>query len=206
KSEVRELAQKAKIPVFDKKDSQGVCFIGHIDMKEFLKGYIDTTPGDVLDTDGNVIGSHEGALLYTIGERHGFTLFKQHTDQKRMYIIAKDIEKNTLTVSGEVEAKDTNVSVEKNRTVIPVGSMIVIRRGMDRLRKALMAGTLECRIRYRQKKISVHAIKTEAHGFSVGLCESQLVSTGQSIVFYSGPVCLGGGIIVEANKVKGKLA
>ena len=73
KPELRKLAEKAKIPVYDKKDSQGVCFLGQIDMKEFLKQNIETHKGDVLDIDGNIIGEHDGAVLYALGERHGFT-------------------------------------------------------------------------------------------------------------------------------------
>lgn len=189
KSEVRTIGEKAKIPVFDKKDSQGVCFIGHIDMKEFLKGYIHTTPGNVLDIDGNIIGSHEGALLYTIGERHGFTIFKQLTDQKRLYVVAKDIEHNTLTVSGEVRAEDTDVSTDSSTPEISI-TQVVPRTDITNV------SNLECRTRYRQKRIPVETVTKTAQGLTVTLTERQLVSSGQSLVFYSGAKCIGGGVIV----------
>lgn len=193
KSEVRRIAEKYAIPVFDKKDSQGVCFIGHIDMKEFLKGYIETHQGDVLDADGNVVGTHEGALLYTIGERHGFTIFKQKTDQKRLYVIAKDITHNTITVSDEVLAEDTDVRTEKANTQIHM-THVVLRTDIEKLKH------LECRTRYRQRRIPIQEVRKRNHDMAgteltVVLTESQLVSSGQSIVLYDGGVCVGGGVI-----------
>lgn len=192
KSEVRTIAEKAKLPVFDKKDSQGVCFIGHIDMKEFLKGYIETRKGDVLDVQGQVIGEHEGALLYTIGERHGFTIFKQKTDQKRLYIVAKDIEANTLTVSDTVSAEDTDLKSGESKTEIHITD-VVLRTDIDQLKH------LECRTRYRQKRILIQSIK-KIQGktgveLTVALTKNQLVSSGQSMVLYDGEVCVGGGVI-----------
>lgn len=188
KGEVRAIAEKAKLPVFDKKDSQGVCFIGHIDMKEFLKGYIDTVSGDVLDVDGQVIGSHEGALLYTIGERHGFTIFKQKTNQKRLYIVAKDIQKNTLTVSDVVSAEDTDIKSGESKTDVKI-QQIVLRDNVEH------TDNLECRIRYRQKRIPVQTVQKIDEGLLITLSQNQLVSSGQSMVFYRGNVCVGGGVI-----------
>ncbi len=193
KAGVRRIAAKYAIPVFDKKDSQGVCFIGHIDMKEFLKGYIETHAGDVLDTAGNVVGTHEGALLYTIGERHGFAIFKQKTNQKRLYIVAKDIDRNTITVSDEVSAEDTNVRTEKPNTQIHV-THVVLRTDIEKLKH------LECRTRYRQKRIPIQEARKTDSGvtgteLTVVLTENQLVSSGQSIVLYDGEVCVGGGVI-----------
>ncbi|HYC83407.1 MAG TPA: tRNA 2-thiouridine(34) synthase MnmA, partial [Candidatus Paceibacterota bacterium] len=69
KPEVRKLAEKFKLPNFAKKDSQGLCFLGHIDVKEFLKAYIDTEEGKVLNEKGEAIGRHDGAFFFTIGER-----------------------------------------------------------------------------------------------------------------------------------------
>lgn len=190
KSEVREIGKKAGIPVFDKKDSQGVCFIGHINMKEFLKGYIETHTGDVLDTQGNVVGSHEGALLYTIGERHGFTLFKQKTDQKRVYIIEKDIERNTLVVSDTVSALDTDVSSGGSQTTIEL-THTVLRTDIETEKD------IECRTRYRQKRIKVSFVeKNLTGGLTITLAENQLTSSGQSLVLYSGDRCLGGGVMM----------
>ena len=94
KPEVRALAKKFGLPNAEKKDSQGLCFVGKIDMKEFLKHFIDEKPGDVLNTDGEVVGHHEGALFYTLGERHGFTVTQKTPEDKPYFVIAKDNKKN----------------------------------------------------------------------------------------------------------------
>jgi len=72
KTKVRQIAKSAGLFTAAKKDSQGLCFIGHVNMKDFLRHYLETKPGDVLDQKGRIIGRHNGALLYTIGERHDF--------------------------------------------------------------------------------------------------------------------------------------
>jgi len=121
KSEVRKIAEKNKIPVAYKKDSQGVCFIGHIDMKDFIREHVLANTsgnigsgtdgdarnkftsglfeGDVLDITGKIIGKHDGSLLYTIGERHGLAITNNSATSPRLYVIAKDILKNTITVA-----------------------------------------------------------------------------------------------------------
>src|SRR3989338_4163938 len=101
KSKVRKLARKSHLPVSEKKDSQGVCFIGEIRMDEFLSHFVSTKSGKVLDTRGDVIGTHKGDLFYTIGERHGFEVTKKSSEDKAFYILSKNIKTNTLTVSNK---------------------------------------------------------------------------------------------------------
>ncbi|MBI3888790.1 tRNA 2-thiouridine(34) synthase MnmA [Candidatus Nomurabacteria bacterium] len=79
KTEVRKLAKKFNLPVAEKKDSQGICFLGAVDLKEFLKHYIKSKKGKVLNENGEEIGYHDGAVFYTLGERHGFTITKKST-------------------------------------------------------------------------------------------------------------------------------
>lgn len=181
KPELRKIAKKAKIPVYDKKDSQGVCFIGQIDMKEFLKEHIDTKPGNVLDKNGQVIGSHDGAVLYAIGERHGFTIFKNKTDQTRLYIIKKDIENNTLTV-------DTEKKLDKGVDSLISVKNVVLRDDIKNIK--------QCRLRYRQEKIDIKSIVKDGENLKVELMIPELYSKGQSIVFYDGEVCIGGGVMI----------
>ena len=181
KSEVRKLAEKAKIPVFDKKDSQGVCFLGQIDMKEFLKQHIETHTGNVLDLDGNVIGEHDGAVLYALGERHGFTIFKNTNNQERLYILSKDIYANTVTVGPEVKIDTT---IDKGILV----KHIVLRDELDKVKT--------CRLRYRQEKIQIKSIKKEHSYYRVVLKKPEMYSAGQSIVFYDNEVCVGGGVMM----------
>jgi tRNA-specific 2-thiouridylase len=102
KPEVRKLAKKFGLPTATKKDSQGICFIGDISMKEFLSHYIPSQRGDVLNESGEVIGYHDGALFFTMGERHGFIITKKGTDDVPLYVIDKNVEKNTITVAKKV--------------------------------------------------------------------------------------------------------
>jgi tRNA-specific 2-thiouridylase len=103
KEAVRTIAQKNKLFTAEKKDSQGLCFIGPIDMKSFLKQLIITKKGDVRTIDGKVIGTHEGVELYTIGERHGFTIVSSYKtpNNKPLFVIDKDISNNILIVDIE---------------------------------------------------------------------------------------------------------
>jgi tRNA-specific 2-thiouridylase len=100
KSQVRDIARKNSLYVSDKKDSQGLCFVGQIDIKDFLKREIKTKSGDVVDDQGNVIGQHDGVQIYTLGERHGFAIFKKESDKDLpYYVIDKNPDNNTLKVS-----------------------------------------------------------------------------------------------------------
>ncbi|MFC1802234.1 tRNA 2-thiouridine(34) synthase MnmA, partial [Patescibacteria group bacterium] len=77
KKEVRKLAKKFNLPTAEKKESQGLCFVGKIEMKDFLKRFLEEKKGDVLNEKGEVVGWHEGAQYYTIGQRHGFIITKK---------------------------------------------------------------------------------------------------------------------------------
>ena len=189
KSRVRELAKKYQLPTAVKKDSQGICFIGEIDMKEFLGHYIDEEPGDVLDISGTVIGSHKGALMYTISERHGFNIDKKFkgTNDAPYYVVSKNIEKNTITVS-QNPAKDTKTSTKVNLVDI-----------VDN-KKMLTAGdTIQAQIRYRGsvKEITILEIDHNRKTAKIEFANNDAtLAPGQSVVFYQGKECLGGGILV----------
>ena len=191
KKDVRKLGEKAGVPVFDKKDSQGVCFIGHIDMKEFLKEYIEVQEGDVLDMTGEVIGKHQGALLYTHGERHAFKLFSQSTEQKRLYVVDKDIEKNTITVGELVDLQNNS----KNPEGIVLKHVIL---RMDDARFATLAKEkkVTCRTRYRQEKILVTSMSIIDKNLTLELEKYPTVSAGQSVVIYVDDLCVGGGVLM----------
>ncbi len=134
KSEVRKLAGKFGLPTEHKKDSQGICFLGKVEMKDFLKHYIKEKRGDVLlassekktnfgkrpdlkevprsglgekfdFNEPEVIGYHDGAAFYTLGERHGFTITKKSPNDKPYYVVRKDIKKNILYVSQDPTGK-----------------------------------------------------------------------------------------------------
>lgn len=176
KPEVRKIAEKNNLITADKKDSQGLCFVGPIDIKGFLKKYIDVTDGNVLNEEGEVIGSHDGAVLYTIGERHGFLITKKETDDKPKYIISRDIDKNTITVSDNKPITEANTSSIKLRDI-----NIINKAPKD----------ISARLRYRQ--LLEEAILTE--NTLIFKEDIEMASVGQSAVFYKDDECLGGGII-----------
>jgi tRNA-specific 2-thiouridylase len=198
KSEVRELARKFTLPTAEKKDSQGVCFLGDIDMRDFLKHEMKTESGSVLDERGETIGTHEGAPLYTLGQRHGFTVRARRPDERRHYVVAKDMERNTITVSERPRAPAFAVS----EVVLKDAHWIA-----DVPRAGVLYGA---RFRYRQKlqscKLEKHEARSRKHEtWRVMFEESQTaVAPGQSLVLYDrnpldgcgGERCLGGGVIV----------
>ena len=97
KSEVRDIAKEAWLPNAERKDSQGLCFIGKVSMKEFLERRLPRTPGNILDMDGKVIGQHDGAFSYTIGQRKGIGVGWGPA----RFVVGKDIKNNTITVGWE---------------------------------------------------------------------------------------------------------
>ncbi len=188
KKQVRVLAKKFKLPVAEKKDSQGVCFLGMLDMKDFLAHYIDTKQGDVLDTDGAVIGYHDGAVLYTLGERHGFTITKKGTHDERYYVVAKDIEKNTITVAHKIQ-KETVTGKEGREIDVQDCNWI------SNIPKKDIAYTAQ--IRYHGEMIPCRLLNIDItkNTAQVSFSKKTIVAKGQSIVLYSKNECLGGGVV-----------
>ncbi|MEN9920320.1 MAG: hypothetical protein RL538_213 [Candidatus Parcubacteria bacterium] len=182
KEQIRKEATKASIPTATKKDSQGVCFLGHIDIPEFLSHYVELIPGDILDTNGEVIGTHKGSLVYTIGQRHGLTLTNKDTDRKHLYVIAKDLQSNTVTVSEE-------------KPVILSGDTVKLHNVI--LRTPLSTGdTAEAQFRYRQAPFTVTVVDVTDTALTLKMNEpSERPAIGQSCVIYRGSHCLGGGIL-----------
>jgi tRNA-specific 2-thiouridylase len=186
KPEVRKLAEKFGLPTANKKDSQGLCFIGKVDIKDFLNHYIKTKQGDVLNTAGEKIGRHDGALLYTIGERHGFTITKKSPSEGANFIVAKDLGENTLTVASSKEQ-----AARGNAKEIVIKNLHWI-SGESEFQNSFSAGV---RIRYRQE-LQKCTVSKKTDGWHVVFGEPQIgVAEGQSAVLYDGEVCLGGGVI-----------
>lgn len=190
KPEVRKLAKKFGLPTFDKKDSQGLCFMGKIDMKDFLTHYIKTKNGNVLNTKGEIIGTHDGAVFLTIGQRHGFTVTKKTENDPRYFVVEKDLEKNTITVASKESELDKVNSIKE----VVVKNLHLISRNEEDLKNKISV-----RIRYRQEKQSCNVVK-KSDGYHVIFDELQSsIAVGQSAVFYGGDICLGGGIIEKTT-------
>lgn len=182
KETIRKEAAAAGIPTAAKKDSQGVCFLGHVDIPEFLSHYIDLVPGDVLDVTGVVIGSHKSSLVYTIGQRHGFTVFNNDTNRTHLYVVSKDVEKNTITVSKELPITEQSSHIALINTVV---------------RTSLIVGaTYEAQFRYRQTPFKIKIVSVTGDSAMIEVVDSvEQPAIGQSCVIYRGNLCLGGGII-----------
>lgn len=200
KTEVREMAARFGLRTATKKDSQGICFLGQVDMKKFLAHYIQTRSGNVLNLDKEVIGRHDGAQLYTLGERHGFIITKKTPHDVPLYVVAKDVVANTLTVApqcapasddhGEVTLEDCNwIS-----GVVPATSHPARTYSFDTGR--LKPETYQARLRYRQPLFPVRVVDVEDTNARIVFVEPQAyVPAGQSLVIYDNDVCVGGGVI-----------
>ncbi len=186
KPQVRRLAKKYNLSTSAKKDSQGLCFIGKIDIKDFLKNYIEEKKGDVLSDKGEVIGTHDGAFYLTVGQRHSFTVNKKTPNDNPYYIIEKDLKNNTITVSNDVLKVDF---IEKNEVVLrDINWTLGEEPDFSKKYKA--------RIRYRQP-LEDCIIQKENNQIKLTFDKPQKsITSGQSAVIYDGEVCLGGGIIV----------
>jgi tRNA-specific 2-thiouridylase len=182
KDTIRKEASAAGIPTATKKDSQGVCFLGHIDIKDFLSHYVELLPGEVLNKEGEVIGLHDGSLIYTIGQRHGFHINTHEENRAVYYVIAKDTKKNTITV-------DTEKPILSNKKLLILHNIT--------LRSTLTIGdTCEAQTRYRQEPFAVKFLSVEDDKLILEVFkETEAAASGQSCVLYRGSLCLGGGII-----------
>jgi tRNA-specific 2-thiouridylase len=181
KPEVRKLAAKYGLPTERKKDSQGLCFIGKLDLKDFLRNFLPDQPGAVLDSTGRIIGRHGGAGFFTLGERHGFELFGQQPDQEPLYVTGKDIERNTITVGSAREAAAAQTS---SIIIDQVNFSTEPEPGRPYL----------ARVRYRQP-LSPCRLQKNGSGYQVIFDQPQTAAAGQSLVIYDGEICLGGGVI-----------
>ena len=173
KPEIREIARKAGLPTAEKKDSQGLCFVGKIDFQDFLREVLPRREGAVLNSEGRVLGKHDGAHFYTVGQRHGLKLGGQ--DQP-VYVAEKNIHTNTLVVA---DAENPALYLSE----IKIGEINLISGNLPE--------RMEVRVRYRQRRQSARF-----SGGKIIFDEPQRgVASGQSAVFYLEEEMLGGGII-----------
>lgn len=185
KDEVRRRAKHHGLFTAEKKDSQGICFVGPVDMREFLAEYIDEKPGEVLDESHKVIGQHSGSFFLTIGQRSGFEIAPEHRtpEMPRMYIVAKDAEANTVTVSPNIE------SYNPERITISDTSWVGD--------TPQVGDTVDTRIRHRGKLLpaTLEQVDGDSYIFSFKQEAHSGVAEGQSLVIYQNNTCLGGGIV-----------
>ena len=190
KQEVRAIAAKAGLPVSDKKDSTGVCFIGERNFKKFLSGYLPAQPGDMVDPEGHTVGKHDGLMYYTLGQRRGLGI-GGCGDGRSWFVIGKDLEKNRLLVAQGEDHPMLYSEVCLADDVTWVGDA-----------PANIGETFRCtaRYRYRQPDQEVEVTVKEGQLEIRSLEPQRAVTPGQSAVLYDGDRCLGGGIVKEILK------
>lgn len=186
KSDVRQIARDARFPVAEKKDSTGICFIGERNFRDFLSQFIPAKPGPILTEDGEVVGEHRGAGLYTPGQRRGLGIGgRKGADAHRWFVIRTDVRNNTVYVSQSEEAlySDSLLMTDVN---------FIAGAPAD-------AFACTAKVRYRQPDQTAFAEKVGEDAWRVSFSKRQrAVTPGQYCVLYDADVCLGGGLIVSA--------
>ena len=201
KPEVKKLAEEKGLHNAYKKESMGVCFVGEVGMKDFLKEYIDAEPGEIREIETEkVLGYHEGAIFYTIGQRHGLYI----AAEVPYYVVKKDIKKNVVYVSknlnngelwtSELRLEDLLLRFGAFRSAAARELAPAARgdgpagRGPERSGRAL---SVLVRLRHRAPLIPAILDGNTLHFEH----EIKRPASGQSAVLYDGEICLGGGII-----------
>lgn len=175
KPQVREMAKERGLFTAGKKDSQGICFVGKIGIRDFLSEYVEQKPGDIIDkSTGKKLGRHDGAIFYTLGQRHGLDV----GGGLPYYVVGKDMDKNEVHVTTDLN--DTTLwkdAIELNE--------------LHWINGAPADGEYHIRVRHRAL-----LVKAILDGSTLKLANAErAVTAGQSVVLYDGDICLGGGIV-----------
>ncbi|MCU7834828.1 MAG: tRNA 2-thiouridine(34) synthase MnmA [gamma proteobacterium symbiont of Taylorina sp.] len=199
KSAVRQLAEDHNLATWDKKDSTGICFIGERDFTQFLSRYLPAQPGDIVTPEGEIVGQHQGLMYHTLGQRKGLGIGGRASDKGKMtagqpwFAAQKDLENNQLIV---VQGKHHPLLYRNNLTASKCHWVSG--------KPPVPPYQCSAKTRYRQpdQNCTITAIKsTSKKDENSSTCMVEFaapqfaVTAGQSIVFYSGEVCLGGATI-----------
>lgn len=185
KEAVRRLAHAATLPVFDKRDSTGICFIGERPFRRFLAGYLPAQPGHIETAEGRVIGEHGGLMYYTHGQRHGLGIggLAQQSEEP-WYVAGKDLARNVLIV---VQGHDHPLLMTRALRTETV----------HWLAPPKDARSFRCAVktRYRQIDQASRVRLDDGHAIVTFDLPQRAVAPGQFAVFYDGETCLGGAAI-----------
>lgn len=180
KSDVRKIAEREGLVTAKKKESMGICFVGKVGVKEFLSHYVKSAPGPIIDQHGQVVGEHDGAIFYTIGQRHGL----HAGGGQPFYVTGKDMKKNIVFVTTHLNDEKL---WDKNLRLTDVHWITREPKNNEKVK---------VRLRHRGplRDIVSHTKTTE--GFACQLAdEERAVTPGQSAVIYAGSEIIGGGIV-----------
>ena len=163
-----------------KKDSQGICFVGQIGIRDFLKQYVDQKSGDIIDTKtGKVFGQHDGAIFFTLGQRHGMDV----GGGLPYYVVGKDMDKNEVYVSTDLNDRSLWQKIVKLSDVHWISEQPV-------------EGKYLARVRHQAPLVDVE-LSLESDNTRVAFAEPiRALTVGQSVVIYEDDTCLGGGIVL----------
>lgn len=191
KPEVREIAKKLELSTASKKDSTGICFIGERNFKKFLSEFLPAQPGEIVDTQGKVVGKHDGLMYYTLGQRRGLNIggLKGGNGQ-RWFVLEKDLQNNRLIVSqGEDDLLFSDGLIATDMNWIPE------RPNQEEF-------VCFAKFRYRQPDQKVKVKITGETTIQVDFDQKQrAITPGQFVVLYDNQgLCLGGGIIDRSYK------
>ena len=189
KPEVRKIAEKHGLATAKKKDSTGICFIGERRFSDFLKQYLPAQPGEIKTTEGEVIGRHHGLMYHTIGQRQGLGIGGlKDAGEEPWYVLVKDLENNELIVGQGNE-----------HPLLFSGALLASEIYWVNPIDLSTPRRLTAKVRYRQSDQPCTLEKT-ATGYRATFDDPQrAVTPGQSVVFYDGEICLGGGVIEIAE-------
>ena len=192
KPEVRQIAKDLELPVAEKKDSTGICFIGERNFQKFLSNYLPAKPGNIVDIRNNeVVGKHDGVMYYTLGQRKGLGIggLKNHATGS-WFVVDKSIEKRELYV---VQGEESDY-LYSSKTIV---------KDVNWISNEYFEGykELSVKYRYRQKDIKANVRFIDKNTIEViNIDKAKATTPGQECVFYDGEVCLGGGTISEVIK------
>jgi tRNA-uridine 2-sulfurtransferase len=183
KPEVRSVARRFNLPVAEKKDSQGICFLGQVKMSDFLRHYLPDSPGEIVDVEGRLLGEHRGLHLYTLGQRKGHGVASPR-DGMAYVVVGKDPQRNRLIVGW-----DTPESLGLYAQICTVGSLSSINEPIETMR------LVEAQPRYRAKAEPAVVTPLDKGRICLKFERPQrAVATGQICGFYDGGRLLGGGV------------
>ena len=184
KREVREIAAREQLPVAEKKDSTGICFIGERRFKDFLQQFLPAQPGEMRTPEGEVVGRHDGLMYYTIGQRKGLGIGGRGNGEP-WFVVAKDLENNILYV------RQGNDSQELYSTSCRLGDLHFTAGKPPA--KAFDCGA---KVRYRQPDQKARLILDGEEGLLTFDQPQRAITPGQAAVLYMGDECVGGGTIL----------
>ena len=194
KSEVRRIAHEGAIPVHDKRDSTGICFIGERPFAAFLANYLPARPGPIETPEGRQLGLHRGLMYYTLGQRQGLELGGvRGAAEKPWYVAAKDLQRNALIAVQHSDHPLLLADEIETEAVHWIASAS----------PASPAGVFECtvKLRYRQAdQPCTVQVCDDGRTIIRTATPQRAVTPGQSAVFYRGDACLGGGVIAQARR------